>query len=52
MVVGQSDRGDVAVRFEGRETDVLLNPHSLILANDQSGILKPGYHTVIQVFLK
>ena len=38
------------MRFEGRETDFLLNPHSLILTNDQSGTLKPG--TVIQGFLK
>ena len=30
------------MRFEGRETDFVLNPGCLILASDQSIALKPG----------
>ena len=37
------------MRFEGRETDFLLNPDCLTVASDQSVALKPGTRSLSEV---
>ena len=42
VVLGQNSKGDIAIRFEGRETDLLLNPRCIEPVTDEPVALKPG----------
>ena len=42
VVLGQNSKGDIAIRFEGKETDLLLNPRCIEPVTDEPVALKPG----------